>query len=116
MRGSVEAWKSGETGPALGCYRYRAMQPIQPEIHSAFLLVPLFIIVFTIAMLVIAVAGTAFWIWMLIDCAQNEPSAGNDKVVWLLIIIFTHFIGALIYFFVRRGPRRRMGSTLPPLP
>jgi len=37
---------------------------------------------------------------MVVDCAINEP-AGNDKIVWLLVIILLHFIGALIYFFAR---------------
>lgn len=51
------------------------------------------------------VAGTAFWIWMLVDCATNEDSQGNDKVVWILIIVFTHWIGALIYLLARRPKR-----------
>jgi len=50
-------------------------------------------------------AGMALWIWMLIDCATNEPSTGNDKVVWILIIAIGQIIGALIYYFSRR-PRR----------
>jgi len=49
----------------------------------------------------------AFWIWMLIDCATNEPSAGNEKIVWILVIIFAHWIGALIYFLARRPTRIR---------
>lgn len=49
--------------------------------------------------------GTIFWIWMLIDCATRESSEGNDKIIWILIILFTHFIGALIYFFARRPNR-----------
>jgi phosphotransferase system glucose/maltose/N-acetylglucosamine-specific IIC component len=52
-------------------------------------------------------AVTGFWIWMLIDCVSNEPSEGNDKIIWILIIIFTHGLGALIYFFVRRPERIR---------
>ena len=51
-------------------------------------------------------ARFAFWIWMIVDCATNEPSVGNDKIVWIVIIVFTHFIGALIYYFVRHRPRR----------
>jgi hypothetical protein len=51
--------------------------------------------------------GTIFWIWMLIDCATKEPSSGNDKLIWILIIVFTHLIGALIYFLVRRPKRIR---------
>ena len=65
------------------------------------ILIPLFFLVF----FVIGLAGTAFWIWMVIDCAMKEPSDGNDKLVWILIIIFTHWIGALIYFLVRRPKR-----------
>lgn len=58
----------------------------------------------------IALAALAFWIWMMIDCAINEPSEGNDKIVWMLVLIFTNWIGALIYFFVRRPTRiRRVG-------
>lgn len=50
----------------------------------------------------------AFWIWMLVDCVSNEPSQGNDKVVWVLIIALTGAIGAAIYYFVRRPERKRM--------
>lgn len=55
----------------------------------------------------IGILGTVFWIWMLIDCASNEPSQGNDKVVWILVIALTHFLGAAIYFLVRRPQRMR---------
>jgi hypothetical protein len=53
----------------------------------------------------IGVLGTAFWIWMLIDCATKEPSEGNERLVWVIIVVLTHFIGAAIYFFVRRPQR-----------
>ena len=54
----------------------------------------------------LGVFGMIFWVWMLVDCATKEPDEGNNKVVWTLIIVFTHLIGAALYFFVRR-PRRR---------
>lgn len=50
---------------------------------------------------------TAFWAWMLVDCAMKETSQGNDKLTWVLVILFTHWIGAVIYFFVRRPQRIR---------
>jgi predicted cation transporter len=56
----------------------------------------------------VGVVGTAFWIWMLIDCATNEPSVGNDKVVWIIIIVFTQIIGAIIYYFVRHSKRAEL--------
>ncbi len=51
------------------------------------------------------ILGTIFWIWMLVDCAINEPSEGNDKLVWILIIALTHLLGALLYYFIRRPQR-----------
>lgn len=56
--------------------------------------------------LLIGVLGTVFWIWMLIDCLTNEPS-GTEKVVWAIVILFTHFLGALLYFIIRRSQRPR---------
>ena len=53
--------------------------------------------------LVIAFLG--LWVWVLIDCATHEPPQGNDKIVWILIILFGGWIGALIYLLARR-PRR----------
>lgn len=49
---------------------------------------------------------TIFWIWMLVDCLMNEPSEGNDKVIWVLVIVFTHALGALIYLLARRPQRK----------
>ena len=58
-------------------------------------------------LMLLSVAATGFWIWMLVDCAVNEPSTGNDKLIWVLIIVLTHGLGALLYFFVRRPERIR---------
>ena len=67
-----------------------------------FLIIPCFLI---------GTLGTVFWIWMLIDCATKESSQGNEKVVWILLIALTHFLGALIYFLVRRPTRiRELGA------
>lgn len=46
-----------------------------------------------------------FSIFTLIDCAMHEPSEGNTKLVWILIIIFGLGVGPLIYFLVRRPER-----------
>ncbi len=50
-----------------------------------------------------AIAGTAFWIWMLVDCATNKRLKDSERIGWLLAIIFTHLLGALIYFFAARS-------------
>jgi len=64
------------------------------------------LLLFTLMLLPVALACAAFWVWMLVDCAMNEPSDGNDKVVWILVILFASFMGAVIYFLARRPQRR----------
>ncbi len=55
--------------------------------------------------LVFGIGGTVLWIWMIVDCATQEKSEGNEKLIWILIIVLTHWIGALIYLLVRRPKR-----------
>ena len=39
-------------------------------------------VVVTLVMALFGLAATGFWIWMLIDCVTNEPSEGNNKIIW----------------------------------
>lgn len=55
----------------------------------------------------IAILSTLFWLWMIVDCATHESSDSSNKIVWLLIIIFTHLLGAILYYFIRRPERIR---------
>ena len=48
---------------------------------------------------------TVFWIWMLVHAVTNSALSDGEKIAWVLIILFLHFLGALIYFFVGR-PRK----------
>jgi sterol desaturase/sphingolipid hydroxylase (fatty acid hydroxylase superfamily) len=53
----------------------------------------------------------AFWIWMLIDAAQNRGLDHNERIVWIIVVALLHFIGALIYFFAGR-PKRRLAPGI----
>jgi len=46
-----------------------------------------------------------FWIWMLIDCLTSSLPP-TEKLIWALVILFLHMLGALLYFFIGR-PRGR---------
>ena len=50
----------------------------------------------------ISLAGFAFWLWMLIDAIKSKGLSDGEKIVWVLVIIFLNFLGALIYFFAGR--------------
>ena len=63
-------------------------------------------LLFVMFWLVIVAGMMILWIWTLIDCIKNEPYEGNDKVVWVVVIAVTHWIGALMYLIVRRPQRQ----------
>jgi uncharacterized membrane protein len=56
--------------------------------------------------------GTLFWVWMLVDCLQNQALDQTARIRWAVGIAVTHVLGAAIYFFVRRGDRTRRESTV----
>ena len=53
----------------------------------------------------IMVVAAIFWIWVLVECLIKEPAEGNDRLVWVLVILLAPLIGALLYYFVRRPER-----------
>ena len=57
----------------------------------------------------LALLTFAFWIWMLVHAITNNGLTDIEKLIWVIVILFTHFIGAAIYFFVGR-PKRRVAS------
>jgi hypothetical protein len=48
----------------------------------------------------------AFWIWMLISAVQNKGLTEGEKIAWVLVIVFVHWLGALLYFFVGHPKRK----------
>uniref|UniRef100_A0A7C1SS24 PLDc_N domain-containing protein n=1 Tax=candidate division WOR-3 bacterium TaxID=2052148 RepID=A0A7C1SS24_UNCW3 len=59
----------------------------------------------------VVIAAKVLWIWMLIDALIHETDECNMRLLWTLVIIFTHWLGALIYLLVRRPERiRKLGK------
>lgn len=47
----------------------------------------------------------AFWVWMIVDCANYEKE-GSTKIAWLLVILLAGIIGAPLYYLIRKLPRK----------
>jgi hypothetical protein len=63
---------------------------------------------------IVGLAAFAVWLWMLIDAIKYTPSENNLKLIWILVIILTGIIGALIYMFVQRPKNQAMAAEGPP--
>lgn len=58
-----------------------------------------------------SVCALAFWVWMLVEVLTRETDEGNSRLIWALVIVFTHWVGALIYLLARRPERiRKLGK------
>lgn len=66
-------------------------------IGLSIILIPLLIWGFFMIFFVLALG---FWIWMLVDCIQREFPKQDDKILWLIIIIFGNWIGAIVYYAI----------------
>ena len=68
-------------------------------------------ILFLLFLLPLSLLAFAFWIWMLVDAAQNRGLDQNERVVWIVVVALLHFLGAVIYFFVAR-PKRKLAAMM----
>jgi hypothetical protein len=53
-----------------------------------------------------------FWIWMLVSAVQNKGLTEGEKIAWVLILVFVHVLGAILYFFI--GHPKRNTPLAPP--
>jgi len=53
-----------------------------------------------------AIFAFVIWILMLVDVAKRQFKQENDKIMWLLIVILTGIVGALIYYFMIKKPNK----------
>ena len=56
---------------------------------------------------VLSLLSFIFWIVMLVDSIQRKYKKSDEKIIWVLVIVLTGIIGALIYYFVvkRKGKK-----------
>jgi len=51
-----------------------------------------------------------FWLWMLVDCLKRNFKGDYEKIVWVLVMIFLHVLGAVIYYFVVKVGEKKAGK------
>lgn len=61
----------------------------------------------------IVLAAFIFWIWMLVHAITNPGLRDVEKLLWVVVILFVHALGALLYFFI--GRPKKFTAAGPPL-
>jgi len=60
---------------------------------------------FAVILFVLVILATIVWIWALVDCLQNPRLEGTEKLIWVLVILFLHVLGAIVYLAIGRQSR-----------
>jgi low temperature requirement protein LtrA len=55
----------------------------------------------------IALIVFVFWLWMLIDCFQRKFKNDAEKIVWVVLIFFLTWVGAIAYYIAVRAMNPR---------
>jgi len=58
---------------------------------------------------ILGLVALILWIWALIDAIQNPGLNSTERLVWILVIILTSTLGAILYLLI--GRNRRVLST-----
>ncbi len=58
----------------------------------------------------LGVVGTIFWVWMLVD-SLNRANLRSQRG-WFVLLLFTHWIGALIYFLIYVYPPGKFSQAM----
>lgn len=59
--------------------------------------------------LLLLLAGLIFWIWMLVDAVKRDF---EHKPLWILIILLTGVIGAIVYLFAVKRKYKNASTTV----
>ena len=59
----------------------------------------------------IGVLAFAFWLWMLVDCLSSKLPP-TEKLMWVIVIVFLSFLGAMVYMLVGRSKEKPLGKSV----
>ncbi len=54
---------------------------------------------------VAALAIFVLWIWAIIDVIKSDFKDSTTKIIWVALLIFLPFLGAIIYPFVAKSTK-----------
>ena len=50
-------------------------------------------------------AATVFWLWVLLDCLTVGRVIGREKTAWVIVLLCTYVVGAILYLLLVRFKR-----------
>lgn len=70
-------------------------------------LIPMFVMMF-----VAGITGLALMIYYIIHISKNQKFDSTQRLLWILIIVFTNTIGQIVYFILEVWPQKPAEQSL----
>ena len=67
----------------------------------------LFFPILIISIIIFNILSIIFWIFMIVDVSKRKFPKEDDKILWILVVIFGGIIGALIYYFIIKSKDKK---------
>jgi hypothetical protein len=65
---------------------------------------------FVLFVFLIGIGCTVLWIYCLVDIIRADFKGENDKIIWLLLIIFLPLIGSILYLAI--GMKQKIPESI----
>jgi hypothetical protein len=65
-------------------------------------IIPIAIVMLILLAISLAIAVIVFWFWSLIDCIRNNDISSDERLIWVIVIIFLSIIGSIMYYLLGR--------------
>lgn len=59
--------------------------------------------IFMVLMMLGAIIAFGIWLWALINAIQNPALDSTMRLIWVLVIVFTGIVGAIVYLIIGRS-------------
>ena len=64
-------------------------------------------LLFWVGIILLAIAGTVFWILMLLDIVNRKFPKKDDKLLWAVILLFAQVVGAVLYYLIVKSKDKK---------
>jgi uncharacterized BrkB/YihY/UPF0761 family membrane protein len=65
-----------------------------------------------LVVIILVILAIVFWLMMLVDSLTRDdnkfPNKGknNERLIWVIVMVFLNFIGAILYYFLVRSKKK----------
>ena len=79
-----------------------------------------FFVVFFLLIFGASIAAMVLWVVAIVEVARIPEhqfrAAGTDKTLWILVVVLAQFVGALVWYLVKRRDVKAAAGVIPPPP